>query len=144
MSQWTPRHSVLLSHLLDGIIGTQDEAVEIRKDFCKLIDTIESADSGRNVYFTGSKAEGLELPGSDIDYMSDIDVTFEMQVIEQGQAVPQSRRVHLFEMVTANVQPAFAMLRIKLFYPLVMGIDIFDSLQAVDGSFFLSSYLTLT
>ena len=139
MSRWTPRHSVLLSHLLDDIIGTQ-EAVEIRKDLCKLIDIVESAACGYNKYFTGSKAEGLDLSGSDIDYMRDIDVTHEMQIIEQGQAVPQSRRLNLFEMVTDNVKPAFAMLRN---IPPVLHNNIIDSLQYVDGSYFLSSYLML-
>ena len=140
MSAWTTRHSVLLSHILDGIIGTQEE-VEIRKDYCQLRDCVESATSGYNQYFTGSKAEGLNLPGSDKDFMRDIDEMYEIQVIEQGQAVPQSRRRNLFVMVTDNVHPAFAMLRI--IPPAMIDMAVLDSLQTVDGSDFLSSYLML-
>ena len=111
----------------------------MRKDVCKLQDCVNSATKGFNRYFTGSKTEGLYLPGSDVDFMRDIDKTYVIQVIEQGKTVPQSRGKHLFEMVTDNVQPAFAMLRIIT--PDVSARIIFDSLQVVDDSHFLSSYL---
>ena len=140
MSGWTTRHSVLLSRILDKVIGTQ-EMIEIRKDYCKLLDCVKSATFGCNEYFTGSKAEGLDLPGSDLDFMRDIDVKYGLQVIQQGQAVPQSRHRQLFEMVTDNVHPAFAMIRI--IYPTAIDTAIFNSLQTVDGSDFLSSYLML-
>ena len=89
MSRWTPEHSVLLSQILDNVTGTQD-IIEVRKDYCKLLDCIDSTDFGYNEYFTGSMAEGLDLPGSDEDYMRDAyDFDHGMQIIEQDQAVPQ-------------------------------------------------------
>ena len=63
---WTPDQSSLLSVLLDEVVGTQ-EMIDIRQDHCRLHDCIKSDDSV-NWYFTGSKAEGLNLPGSDEDY----------------------------------------------------------------------------
>ena len=140
MSGWTPRHSVLLSQILDDVIGTQ-EAVEIRKDYCKLLDRVISADSGYTEHLTGSKAEGLELPGSDEDYMYDMKVRYKIKVIEQEHVLPKSfrRRGYLLAMLTDNVHPAFAMLRFNG----AAFIDeiIFNSLQTFDGSPFLSSYL---
>ena len=63
---WTRQQSSLLSLLLDEVVGTQ-EMINMRQDFCRLYDCIRSNHSG-NRYFTGSKAEGLDLPGSDEDY----------------------------------------------------------------------------
>ena len=138
MSWWTPSHSVLLSHLLDDVIGTH-EMVQIRQEYCRFFDCYLSADSKFNIYFTGSKAEGLDLPGSDSDYMQDIN-SEDIEVIEHGHAVPQSHGKQIFMMVTDNVHPAFAMLR--LITPPTRRIT-FESLNVISGSYFLSSYLTI-
>ena len=64
MSTYTPERSAILSLLLDGVVGTQD-AIEIRNSRCHCF-------KPNNTYFTGSKAEGLDLPGSDTDLMHDM------------------------------------------------------------------------
>ena len=72
MASWTPDDSMILSVLMDDVVGTQ-KMVEIRQDFCRIDDCLMSEiGRGNRVYFTGSKAEGLDLPGSDEDYMFDI------------------------------------------------------------------------
>ena len=71
MTSWTPARSILLSQLLDDVVGTE-EMVRIRQDFCRISDCIRSTGINTNYYFTGSKAEGLDLPGSDKDFMCDI------------------------------------------------------------------------
>ena len=63
------------------VIGTHD-AVETRKDICKLSDCINSVSTGMKEYFTVSKAEGLRLPASDFDYMMDINEVYDIQIIE--------------------------------------------------------------
>ena len=138
MSRWTPRYSVYLSKLLDDVVGTQ-EMVEIRKDFCKLTDCNMYVSRGCSHYFTGSKAEGLDLTGSDKDTMRDLNEDHHIEVTDQEYALPRSGREQLFVMVTDNVHPAFAMLRcIKAVMPCIV-----EALQVVDSSYFLSSYLTV-
>ena len=141
MWRWTQSHSVLLSQLLDSVIGTQGE-IEITKDFCMIIECNRSVSGDNNFYFTGSKAEGLSLPGSDIDYMVDANAQYHLAVIEQGMAVPQSCPGNLVEMVTENVHPAFAMLRVRgLIHHHDRLCIIHNLLKAADGFYFLSSYL---
>ena len=67
MSRWSPHHSTLLSLLLDDVTG-DEEAVGIRQDKCRLQDIFVPLPA----YLTGSRAEGLSLPGSDVDIMFDI------------------------------------------------------------------------
>ena len=67
----TPARSILLSQLLDDVVGTE-EMVRIRQDFCRIDDFLQATRFKMNIYYTGSKAEGLDLPGSDDDYMGDI------------------------------------------------------------------------
>ena len=137
MSNWTPRHSVYLSRILDDVIGTQ-EMVEIRRDFCKLEDCISYVNSGCSYYFTGSRAEGLDLPGSDNDTMRDINEDHHIVVAEHEFALQRRHREELFLMVIDNVHPAFAMLR--CICPAIMPC-INDALNSIDDSYFLSSYL---
>ena len=138
MSRWTPSHSVLLSQLLESVIGTREE-IEIRKDYYRLKDCIRSAFAGYNSHFTGSRAEGLDLPGSDMDYMRDINVLYSMEVLEPDQCESRSQRRHLFAMITDNIKPAFAML--CLVSSVISSPRISDSLQWMNGALFLSSYL---
>ena len=137
MSHWTPRHSICLSLLLDNIVGTK-EMVEIRQDYCMLFGSIYSKPAKRHL--TGSKSEGLDLPGSDVDEMREMNVDHNIEIVPEGKSLPQTPRKHLFEMVTENVHPAFAML---CFISTWASGCIFGCLQDIDGSCFLSSYLTV-
>ena len=58
MTSWTPARSILLSQLLDDVVGTE-EMVRIRQDYCRILDWIRSTGTNTKNYFTGSKAEGL-------------------------------------------------------------------------------------
>ena len=139
MSRWKPEHSVLLSQLLDIVVGTE-ETVEIRRDLCKIADSLDTVSDEANSYLTGSWSEGLSLPGSDTDKMSDMNV----EVIQQGQAVPQSDMRHLFVMVTDEVHPAFAMLReIAPHTQCAKECLIPRCLRHINGFQFLSSHLVL-
>ena len=110
MASWRPDHSMILSLLLDTVVGTK-EMIATRQDYCKLYDCLGSAGLQHNVYFTGSKSEGLDLPGSDRDYMYDMNKSFQIKVTqsldEDNDAFPYST---LF-MSTENVPPGFALLQ---------------------------------
>ena len=64
-------------------------------------------------YYTGSKAEGLDLPGSDHDYMYDINNRYNIQVAQTAQEarVASSPRISTLLLCTDNVHPGFALLR---------------------------------
>ena len=88
MPNWTPDHSMILSLLLDVVIGTKEE-IEIRQDYCRMYDCLRSEFGHGNVYFTGSKSEGLDLPGSDLDYyMMDINNDHYIKVIQSLDEKP--------------------------------------------------------
>ena len=111
MESFTPEQNLLLSCLLDDVTGTE-EMVKIRRDFCKITDCFRSCNRYNcNRYYTGSKAEGLDLPGSDDDYMLDINNMFDIEVSESEQSLVQSTRRNKLLIVTDNVHPAFAMLK---------------------------------
>ena len=61
-------------------------------------------------YFTGSKAEGLNLVGSDYDFMFDVNSIKDVHVSESMQDLFSSRHTNKFLMVTDDVPPGFAML----------------------------------
>ena len=111
MASWTPERSAILSLLLDEVSGTE-EMVNIRQDFCKVRDCIESSARNTGVYFTGSKAEGLDLPGSDYDYMFDINGRYNIRVAQtQETRVMSSPYTATLLLCTDGVQPGFALLR---------------------------------
>ena len=111
MAEWSPEHNTYLSALLDDVTGTE-EVVRIRKDYCKIKDCVKSTNSNNvNIYYTGSKAEGLDLPGSDDDYMFDINEYCDIEVSESLQELVRSTRRNKLLIVTDNVPPAFAMLK---------------------------------
>ena len=111
MVSWTQEQNMLLSCLLDDITGTE-EIVKVRQDFCKMWDCIMSCNSFNiHMYFTGSKAEGLDLPGSDNDYMYDINNSYDIEVSESEQDLVQSTRKNKLLIVKDNVPSAFAMLK---------------------------------
>ena len=136
MTSWTPARSIPLSQLLDDVVGTE-EMVRIRQDYCRIRDRIESTALGINTYFTGSKAEGLDLPGSDYDNMGDINDLNNMQVIQTKQDTSGATQINLFVMLTENIRPCFAMLRSVR--P-IRNSQLIDACQEIDSSLYLSSY----
>ena len=111
MADWSPEHNSYLSALLDDVTGSE-EMVKIRRDHCKIFDCIGSTyPEFNNAYYTGSKAEGLDLPGSDDDYMYDINEFYDIEVSESLQDLVQSTRRNRLLIITDNVPPAFAMLK---------------------------------
>ena len=121
MADWSPEHNTYLSALLDDVTGTE-EVVMMRQDFCKIQDCVRSPNPDNvNVYYTGSKAEGLDLPGSDDDYMIDINEIYDIEVSESIQDLVWSSRRNKLLIITDNVPPAFAMLKcITLQNPLLL------------------------
>ena len=118
-------------------MGTE-EMVRIRQDYCRIFDCITSTGFNTNYYFTGSKAEGLYLPGSDKDFMFDINIMRNMQVIQTEQDIPDAAQCNLFLMSTENVRPCFAMLRSVR--P-IGARHLLNACQDIDNSLYLSSYL---
>ena len=111
MADWSEEHNTYLSALLDDVTGTE-EMVRMRQDHCNIEDSLMSINSlGAKVYFTGSKAEGLNLKGSDNDYMIDINHMRDIEVSESLQDLVQSTRRNKLLVVTDNVPPAFVMLK---------------------------------
>ena len=111
MADWSPEHNTYLSCLLDDVTGTE-EMVKIRQDFCKISDCIMSVNpESTNRHYTGSKAEGLDLAGSDEDYMIDVNELLKIEVSESLQDLVWSMRTNRLLIVTDDVPPAFAMLK---------------------------------
>ena len=137
MASWTPARSILLSQLLDDVVGTE-EMVRIRQDYCRTYYCIRSTGTNINTYYTGSKAEGLDLPGSDDDYMGDMNKIHDMQVIQREQVTPSANHINLFVMSKENVLPCFVMLR--SISP-IRNTLLFNACQEIDNSLYLSSYL---
>ena len=121
MADWSPEHNTYLSALLHDVTGSE-EVVRIRQDFCKIWDCVMSTNpSNVNKYYTGSKAEGLDLPGSDDDFMIDINNIYDIEVSESIQDLVRSTRRNKLLIVTENVPPAFAMLKcVTLQSPLLL------------------------
>ena len=109
MASWRPDHSVILSLLLDAVVGTK-EMIAIRQDYCRLWDCLCSGDR-RNMYFTGSKSEGLDLPGSDEDYMTDMNKTFKIKVTQSLDENNDAFPYNTLFMSTENVPLGFALLQ---------------------------------
>ena len=138
MSRLTPERSALLSLLLDGVTGTK-EVVAIRQDYCQLRDCIQSHYMKESkAYFTGSKAEGLDLPGSDNDYMFDINDHYNIKVVQSLQESPAPPPYTVFYLCTDNTPPGFALL-----HCIKPGTNpiINNSIQIVNSQHYLSSSL---
>ena len=121
MAEWSPDHNTYLSALLDDVTGT-NEIVRTRQEDCKIRDCIRSTNHDSvNTYYTGSRAEGLDLPGSDDDFMYDINESGDIEVSELLQDLVQSTRRNRLLIITDNVPPAFAMLKcVTLQHPLLL------------------------
>ena len=137
MTSWTSTRSVLLSQLLDDVVGTE-EMVRIRQDYCRIDDFIRSTGFKDNTYYTGSKAEGLDLPGSDRDYMFNINNTHDMQVIQTERDTPGATQSNMFVMTTDNVPSCFVMLRSV---SPIRDRGLYNVCQDMNNSLYLSSYL---
>ena len=112
MVSWTPEDNMFLSCLLDDVTGTE-EIVATRKDCCKINDCLMSCNGDNfNIYFTGSKAEGLDLPGSGRDTMFDINNVHDIVVSDSIQDLVQSTRTNKLLVDTDDVPPGFVLLKI--------------------------------
>ena len=133
MSQWTPEDSAFLSLLLDSVTGTK-EGADIRQDYCRLHDCVKSnVAKDRAIYYTGSKAEGLDLPGSDLDYMYDLNGVLKIKVVQSLHECPVEFLYSVFYLCTENTPPGFALLRC-VNIPVLIGI-----VQSMNGQYYLSS-----
>ena len=114
MASWTYDHDFLLSCLLDDVTGTED-IVQLRNDRCVIRDCLLIHSFGsENIegrHFTSSKSEGLELAGSDEDYMYDINNMIDIHVSESIQKLFQSSKSTKFLLVPDNKYPGFALLK---------------------------------
>ena len=141
MSQLTPERSSFLSFLLDEVVGTE-EIIKIRRDFCRISDRMLLIGSPAqcHCYYTGSRAEGLDLPGSDNDVMQDINDTMFCNVVQTLEDVTETFPYGLYVMCTDKVPPAFSLLRRVKF-----GINpfLFMASQDIEGHTYLSSNLLM-
>ena len=137
MSTWTPDRSALLSLLLDEVTGSQ-EAIAIRQDYCGIRDLIHSAYD--NVYYTGSKSEGLDLPDSDNDFMQDVNNFYNIKVV---QSLEDSSDTSLYKFVlcTENVKPGFVLLRCGRQTPTHGTLYLLPCIQSINNERYLSSNL---
>ena len=134
MSRWAPHHSAMLSLLLDDVTG-DEEAVAIRQDYCRLRDLLYPFPS----YYTGSKAEGLDLPGSDDDFMMDYNNLCSIKVVQSLHEMSEISFCDVLLLCTENVNPGFAFL-----CPVSQQTDNFfvnQALQCINGVLYLSGDL---
>ena len=112
MASCTPERSAILSLMVDEVSGTE-EIVTARQDYCRVVDCMLSCYQNTGSYYTGSKAEGLDLPGSDHDNMWDINEEYNIKVAQTTQEarVASSPRISTLLLCTDNVHPCFALLR---------------------------------
>ena len=115
MASWTPERSALLSLLLDDVVGTE-VMVSIRRDYCKMHDSFISYFSVGPAYYTGSRAEGIDLPESDDDYMFDMNAWFMIKVKQSPDDAHEASFPNLFHLCTDNAPPGFAMLRYDIHF----------------------------
>ena len=86
--------------------------VKTRQEYCRLLDYVWSSIRPTTVYYTGSKAEGLDLPGSDDDFMHDVNDVYNIKVAQTLQDTHGSSSQNILHVCTENVPPGFAILRI--------------------------------
>ena len=140
MASWTPERSAILSALLDDVVGTS-EVVAIRQDGCRITDCLLSTMNKHNVYFTGSKSEGLDLPGSDFDLMAERNDWLCIKVIQSLDERSTLSPYSIFLMSTENVCPGFVLL--KHVNETMNNQILFLLSQSMNGLLYLSSDLTV-
>ena len=136
MPSWTPDNSMILSLLLDVVVGTKEE-IAMRQDYCKIFDSFSSLPGLNSMYFTGSKSEGLNLPGSDEDFMYDINNTHCIRVIQWSDENIGFGLNTVFVMSTENSPPGFVLL--KHVHPSPFQLLLFQSSRQIYGQWHLSS-----
>ena len=136
MASWTPQYSTVLSLLLDSIVGTR-EKIDIRQDQCKILEGIQLTFLEMNTYYTGSRGEGLELPGSDVDFMQEINTKYNINVMPSIDENTNTSPFSTFLMVTENIRPAFALLQHVPQTPLDLFLN--QACQNKNGLLYLSS-----
>ena len=109
----------------------------MRQDWCRIWDSLFSYTY--NVYFTGSKSEGLNLPGSDEDYMHDINQLDQIRVIQSLDDNTDLSLDSIFVMCTENSPPGFVLLRHV--HPSPLHQFLYRSSKNIDGLWYLSSDL---
>ena len=140
-SRWTTEDSRVLSQLLDLVVGTPEE-INIRQDYCRLYDCITSENRQGNVYFTGSKAEGLDLPGSDMDFMFDINNDHNITMIQSLDEKLNISPLCIFLICTDNTHPGFALLQyVPNLHQTMIKPCVPQALKNLYGSQYLSSDL---
>ena len=138
MAGWIPQYSTVISRILDIPVGTQ-EVIDTRHDYCKILDSAYSIVLKRNRFYTGSKSEGLTLVGSDDDYMTEINIDYNLVVIQSCDENTSSSPHSTFLMSTENVRPGFALLQHVPQTPLTPFLN--QASQNMNGSRFLVSDL---
>ena len=144
MESWTLEHNTYLSCLLDDVSGTE-QMVKIRQDSCMIWDCLLSNicrdKCGVRAHFTGSRAEGLDLAGSDDDFMYDINGPYDIEVSESLDDLIRSTRTHKLLVITENVPPCFVMLNCL---GQIQDRHLFDSLVKSGRNIRLSSELFMS
>ena len=135
MPGWTPDASMILSLLLEVVVGTKEE-IAMRQEYCRMFDSLLSLRTN-NVYYTGSKAEGLELPGSDMDYMFDINNMHRVRVIQSLNENIDVGLDSIFLMCTENTPPGFVLL--KHVHQTIFQTFLYQSSRNINGQWYLSS-----
>ena len=139
MTKWTPAQSSFLSLLLEDVVGTS-EMVRIRQDYYRIMEEVRSNTKMRT-YITGSKAEGLDLPGSDVDVMYDTNEYEHINVIQDVHEMPSMTTDSVLLFSTDKVPIGFAMLKILKLVPRMTHQYVKDAYQEIDGSLYFSSFL---
>ena len=134
MSRWSSDRSSLLSLLLDEVTGDQN-TMEIRQDYTKMYESTLSV-SHIKQYYTGSKAEGLDLPGSDDDIMFDINNMYNIKVIQSSSQTSDISSGTILYLRTDNVSQGFALLEISR-----IPLQLVPFIQSINGMQYLSSNL---
>ena len=135
MPGWTPDHSMILSLLLDVVVGTKEE-IAMRQDYCRIWDTFFSIPYC-NTYFTGSKSEGLDLPGSDEDYMFDMNMEHNIEVHQSSDENTVFSNNSIFVMSIENIPPGFILLEHE--HPSPLHPFLSKSSRNINGQWYLSS-----
>ena len=138
MANWTPQYSTLLSRVLDGSFGTQKKK-DILRDFCIISECIHLTALQTNRYLTGSRAEGLDLQGSDVDFMTEINTKYNINVIQSLDENTSTSPYSTFLMSTENVRPGFTLLQYVKQTPLDPFIN--QTFRSINGLQYLSSDL---
>ena len=141
MDNWSPEDNRYLSSLLDGVTGTE-EIVKMRQDYCRIYDCLHAKNvHPHSSHFTGSLAEGMDLPGSDEDYIFDINDYYDIGVSDSLQELAQSTQTNKFLFITDNVQPGYVLMKCA---NQTQNADLLNSCVMFRNATYLSSALSVS